>query len=404
MSSIDQASESLQPDSQSHISEQRELKNHDDSERPVLSESIGNAIVSQNLLDRPKQPCEEGFAQDNTRNSNSQTFENVCILSPPAIRSDGAPKNQAESPSNYHTDDNLYDDEGNIVHLHQLPASILKLRDLQNEAEETSSKDDLHHFTNGSVISSRSNDNESASNGSPSDCSMEVTISHPDRTPNRAVLNSARNWKTRVVQEQSWDDTSFSLLDGFDVDLRKAPLTSIERTVKIDIACEDGDKREEGKCDLDQMRDDYVRSGARFRSLLDSAFRKVADGYTDAGALSTLSDGIRVDPMVPVKLNGKSTNRKRKGRIPVVAASGESIRRRDNSRPSRRRRLSLMLNRSRDDDVNDENTARESTTDRLAAALVNEKMNEVLTLQKVCIHAIEIVFHSFVVDLKMILN
>jgi len=228
----------------------------------------------------------------------------------------------------------LYDDYGNIIHLHQLPESLLKLRD--HSMKDT---------TNGPLMD-RSADDNASHDSSTSHSSMKVSISDPEPASSLAVLQSVQKLKQCVDPTNRLNIFSPS---------RPVDSNDIEEFPK-----NGGGSNGNDHDDNDQSRDHYVRSAARFRSLLDDAFRKTIHGYAN-----TVIMGDSDEPMEDLQ----DIRKKRKTRY------SEPI-----HDTSRRARLSLMF---RDVDADENQHPNKISNESVTATLLKEKVGEILLLQKV---------------------
>jgi hypothetical protein len=134
--------------------------------------------------------------------------------------------------------------------------------------------------------------------------------------------------------------------------------------------------------DCDESRDEYVRSGAQFRSLLDCALRKVATGFSCAlrkVATGFSQNGVkqsmknRLDQEDNVSLDGYQNgiimhdNHSKKRSSFALGGNDEN-----NKRPSRRRKFSIKQQGYEDKEQH-----------KFTAQLAREKMTEVLSLKRV---------------------
>jgi len=128
--------------------------------------------------------------------------------------------------------------------------------------------------------------------------------------------------------------------------------------------------------DDEQGRDDYVRSGTHFRSLLDNAFQKVAMGFSHAGEVEmilTNEENVRASAISGGQKRSSSRRRTRN--------TDDN----DGVRPLRKRRLNGNNGTGDDDDdmeeIGDE-PARVSEN-KHASELAREKVAEVMVLKRV---------------------
>lgn len=237
----------------------------------------------------------------------------------------------------------LYDDDGNVIHLHQLPESLIKLRDTMDDTSDKSIEEPWME------------DNQSH-DSSASHSSMRVSISDPEPAASLAISKSIQKMKesTSIPSRMNINNSpSHSAI------LSHASDTFLKTNAGMDHE------------DNDQVRDNYVRSAARFRSLLDDAFRKTIMGYNHmAGTIIRNTD----EPVDDTRQSPQETGKKRKIRY------SEPI-----HDPSRQTRLSLMFR-----DINtDENLhPNKISTETVAATLLKEKVAEILLLQKVSLYIV----------------
>lgn len=186
---------------------------------------------------------------------------------------------------------------------------------------------------------------DTTANLSPS--SMEVTFSDPQKYDHSSFSKRQSTIGRTIVTNSSHN-------------INDSPLHTDDNT-------NDGDDVEE------EFRDDYIRSGTHFRSLLDQAFHKVANNISNYDRLDKINEesDVRGDSSLEVFQNGVHENqhfrRKKLGKRLLAQDADES-----NCRPLRRQKVSSES----DDEI-------DSGSNRLTAQLARQKMTEVLSLKRV---------------------
>jgi len=173
-----------------------------------------------------------------------------------------------------------------------------------------------------------------------SPCSIKVSVSKPNRTP---YLDHCLESHRKKRSTLGAPDT-----------------THCQRTVSSN----------------EQKIDDYVRSGAHFRSLLNYAFSKISNGVTQAQSECNEMSMCAVHHH-DVKSDGENSLKRN------ITEDGISLPQ-DDVRPLRRRRLNLMIDNSNDNDeqydayrINSERSGK-----KYASELAKEKMAEILKLKR----------------------
>ena len=205
---------------------------------------------------------------------------------------------------------------------------------------------------------------DTTANLSPS--SMEVTFSDPQKYDHSSFSKRQSTIGRTIVTNSRHNN------------INDSPLLHADDNTNY--CCDDDEEVEE-----EEFRDDYIRSGTHFRSLLDQAFHKVANNFSNYDRLDKINEneessnvirgggGGGGDSSLEVFQNGIHENQHfRHNKLGKRLLAQDVDESNCSSRPLRRQKVSSEI----DDEI-------DSGSNRLTAQLARQKMTEVLSLKRV---------------------
>jgi len=245
-----------------------------------------------------------------------------------------------------------------------LSASTLRLKSTTSNIHSRSRQESLLDQDDSSSSSSSSSpspsESEEISKLSPS--SMEVSFSDP----HRVAFNSYN--KKQQKQQQQHENNIIEINESQRTNNRRNNNNESCTAIFTPTATIDED-------DEEKRRDEFVRSGTHFRSLLDSAFRKVAIGFSKRGAIEEKGDDTdNEDDEDDINCEKRQSRSARKRQFSEQDENNSFV------RADSRRKLHGKFGEKEDKDeqiIDDSGLSR-----KLTAQLAREKMTEVLSLKR----------------------